>query len=102
MSSPMPLTGMGAMLSPPPSTPEPASETALAPQSAAQAELPSAKKLVVDAARINTLLKDLAEQFPELSPAVDVALQSLREGVVKATLGMQSPPQAEGGQPLYG
>jgi len=97
MGTSIPAMGMGGMFGPQP--PE-APETSLAPTSTGEAQLPAAKQLITAAARINSLLKDLAQQFPEISPSVDVALQSLREGVVKATLGMAPAPGE--GQPAYG
>lgn len=61
----------------------------------------ASKQLITQVASVHSSLKSLAETYPDMSEAVDSAIEALKMGMTRAIGGMQSSGNSEGSQPAY-
>lgn len=90
----------GAMGSPTPPGVEGAPPQPQAPAPDVSDAMSAGKQLISQVAQIHSSLKGLAQAYPEMSQAIDKAIQALKEGMTKTVGGMQSKG-SEGGAPPY-
>lgn len=60
----------------------------------------ASKQLISEVASVHSSLKGLAEAYPDMSEAVESAIEALKQGMTRAIGGMQSR-ESEGSQPTY-
>lgn len=96
MTPPNELSGFMQNVSP--QQPSATSPNSLGLQS--QPQVPAARELNDQIAPAIQLLSEIATQFPEMSTAVNVAIEALKEGMTRTISTMQSGA-SEGGVPAY-